>query len=256
MGAINVKSLQAGVKMLSLEIESSKKKELEAAIDEYLSEQELGYECPSCKKDIPDLKACPYCGESFEEEDADTEEVEEDAEDTDTEDAEPISDEDAEEVAKAVVSKEKGKGKDKGKDKNKNKDKESEKTDSEDAKPEKEGRGRPQGKSKSTEEKEKMFDELVAGIDEIVGEDFEKRDRKTGVTYVKEGKRLLKAVSTGKSLSVEFNVEVESKDENLTAYTEEEAKAKHLGSTRAIYTLGETDVALKLVKKAFKTFNA
>jgi hypothetical protein len=251
-GKISVSTLKEGAKILNVDIgDASKKKDLEKLIDAHLTTMELGYECPACGKDIPDLDQCPYCAESFVEEDenvteeaADTESTEDDAaeenkesgteESTEEESAEEaVDDETAEEVAKALVE-----------------------APEKPAKPAKnkpaEGRGRPQGKSKNTEEKEKEFSELVAAIDEVLGDEFEKRERKTGITYVSSGKRLLKAVSTGKTLSIEFNVELKSNDDSLVKYTEEEAKAKHLGSTRAIYALGELKTAIKLVKEAHK----
>jgi hypothetical protein len=260
---ITVTTLKAGAAILGLEIgDLKKKKDLEALIDEHLSDKELGYECPECGKDIPDVDVCPYCGESFvdgedEEGAADSEETneEETAEDPAEEEApeeaandeapeeDPLPEEMAEEVAKEVTKKaDKAKGK--GKDKVKEKDA--------DAEDKSANRGRPVGKSKNTEEKEKEFNELVEQIDSVLGDGFEKRERKTGITYVQDRKRLLKAVSTGKTLSIEFNVEIKSDNDNLKKYTEEEAKERHLGSTRAIYTLGYVATAIKLVKEALK----
>ncbi len=272
MGKITVSSLQSGCKDLGIETSSKKAKELEGLIDEKLSEMELGYECPSCAKDIPDVKTCPYCGESFEEADEDAEAGGEDTGDEDAEagedadaeageDTEAGEDADAEagdgdgeadpdkeiekaasDVAKKVADKKSTKAVDKGKAKGKEEKKESGK------------KGRPEGTTVDTQKKNEEFAAFTAEIDELLGEDFEKRERKTGVTYVKDGKRLLKAVSTGKTLVVELNAEVSSDVDGITKYTEEEAKQKHLGTTKAIYDGGDTAVALKLIKEALKNF--
>lgn len=240
---ITVTTLRKGAEMLGLDVgDLKKKKELETLIDEHLQKQELGYECPECGKDIPDVDVCPYCGESFVEEE-EVEEVEEAAEETEEKEVkiqeDELPEEIAEEVAEAVSKKVEEKP-------TKNKEKGKEKETGEKSV----NRGRPTGKSKNTEEKEKEFIQLIDKIDKVIGDGFEKRERKTGITYVKERKRIFKAVSTGKALSIEFNVDIKSEDENLKKYTEEEAKARHLGSTRAIYTLGDVDFAIKLVKEA------
>lgn len=268
---ITATTLKKGAAALGLEVgDLKKKKELETLIDNHLEDQELGYECPECGKDIPDIDECPYCGESFT--DA------EDAENEDAEETEEESDDLPESIEEEVEEEKpaKGKGKDKAKGKGKTKEVEVEDEDEEEEEEEKPAkskskgkdkekvkeektekeksanRGRPSGKSQNTEEKEKEFVDLISQIDDLLGEDYEKRERKTGVTYVKDKKRLLKAVSTGKTLSIEFNVDLKSENENLKKYTAEEAKERHLGSTRAIYALGDIVLAVKLVKEALK----
>ncbi|MDF2615475.1 MAG: hypothetical protein K0Q47_130 [Sedimentibacter sp.] len=280
MGKITVSALQEGCKELGIETNSKKLKELETLIDKKLFETELGYECPSCGKDIPDVKKCPYCGESFEEaedeevveendetaeenDEAENDTAEEDEEndeaddneDGDATDAESDADEEikkaAEEVAGKVVDK-KGKSSDKKEDKKADKKEDKKADKKEDKKAEK--KGRPEGTSADTQKKNEEFEQLVAEIDKVIGKDFEKRERKTGITYVKDGKRILKAVKTGKVLVVEFNAEVESDVDGLTKYTEEQAKQKHLGTTKAVYDGGDTKVVTKLVKEALKNF--
>lgn len=237
-------TLRAGATSLGVDLGALKTvKDIIPVIDAHLKTIELGYECPACGKDIPDVPACPYCGENFNEDEAAAPET------TD------IVAEVAETVADAVISKADQAAATKAA---KQAEKDAAKAAKDAAKAVKtegsEGAGRPVGKTKNTEEKEVQFAELVEIVDKAIGEGFEKRDRKTGVTYVKDGKRLLKVVSVSKTTSVEFNVIMTGEDENLTKYTIEEAKAKHLGSTTAIYALGDIATATNLIKEAIKTF--
>lgn len=275
MAKITTKTLKEGMKQFKLESDSNKKNELEKMLDDYLSKKELGYECPNCGKDIPDVDACPYCGESFtDEESEENEETEYDEnseledegnEEAGEEESEEESDEEkteeeeteekdeekeiekiADEVAKNVA-KDKGKGKSKDKEKDKEKDKDKDKE-----------------KSKETSKEEIVekvnkedFDKFVEKANEALGKDFEKfevRERKTGLTYVKDKKRLMKIVSSTRAIVIEFNVELPVEDENLTKFTEDEAKKKHLGSVRGMFIVKDENKAVKLIKQAVKLF--
>jgi hypothetical protein len=55
-------------------------------------------------------------------------------------------------------------------------------------------------------------------------------------------------------LVIEFNSAIESDVDGLIKYTEEEAKQKHLGTTKAVYDGGDTNIALDLIKEALKNF--
>lgn len=258
MGKITVTSLQAGCKQFEIETESKKAKELETLIDKALAQKELGYECPSCKKDIPDVKVCPYCGESFEDGEEKTDEEKTGEENTGNEektDADKVIEDAAKDVAEKVTDKkqtpaEKKAAEKAAADKKAADKKAADKAAADKKAADKKGKETPVYTAKKNEE----FAAFVKDLDELLGKDFEKRERKTGVTYVKEAKRLMKAVSTGKTLVVEFNASIDTDGDNITKYTEEEAKAKHLGTTKAIYDGGDTKIAMKLAKEALKNF--
>jgi len=255
MGKITVTTLQAGCKAYDIKTNSKKAKELESLIDEALAKLELGYECPSCKKDIPDVKVCPYCGESFEDEASDAavdDATADDSDDSDASDASDASDTAVDDAAAEVA--EKIAEKTDEKHTNKKEDKKSDKKTDKKEDTETKKQGRPAGSTVDTQKKAEEFTAFVKDVDAVVGKDVEKRDRKTGVTYVFGTKRFMKAVSSGKVLVVELNADVNSDADGLIKYTEEEAKNKHLGTVKAIYSGGDTKVALKLIKEALKNF--
>lgn len=249
MAGITVKSLKESCKKLGIKVQDGlKKKDLQLLVDEYLKGKELGYICPFCDSDIPDVEECPYCGGIFDEEVDDENEVESEENTTD-EEVESEVDQDAVEVEDEDSSEpDSDEDEDNASEDEENvsedKDSDSEDTDKESGK-----RGRPKGKSKESVKKEENFEELIGKIDEFVNEGFEKRERKTGITYVRDRKRLFKVVSAAKSISIELNNVIEAEVDGLVKFTEEEAKIKHLGSVRAVYTLGDEETALALIKE-------
>ena len=276
MSKITVEALKKGLESLGLEASSKKQKDLEKQVDEALKSMELGFECPSCSKDIPDVVACPYCGESFEDEDAVTDAENEDAdEDADVENE--AGDEDGEEemsaneflnkeideTSKKVAEKltDKPAKAEKAKDKPAKEEKVKEekakaakagKSKDKPAKEEKEEsdkKGRQKIPTEVIEKRKEEFEELIAKVDAIIGDKVEKRERKTGITYVNGTERLFKLVSSNKQVVVEFNVELKKDVDGLVRYSEEEAKAKHFGSVKSIYSGESVEDVLKLIKE-------
>lgn len=297
MNKITLSTLKAGCEALGLEINSKKPKDLEKAIDEAIKNEELGYECPSCGKDIPDISNCYYCGENFDEDKQSEEEIDEEVDENEdgeeyyeevNEDEEEVSaneflNQEFEKTAKEVASKvaNKPSKEDKKKDNKKDKEvKEDKKKDKEDKKDkdnkeakkevkkdkevkedkkkdkevkEDENKQEKKGRLKLPEEvsakRKEEFEKLITNTDKILGDEIEKRPRKTGVTYVNEKQRVMKIVSSGKEIILEFNVKIDSNVDGFIKYTEEEAKAKHLGKMTSMYNGNSFEDAISLIKK-------
>lgn len=246
--AITIATLKNGAGFLGLEIPAKPtKKELEASITEKLSTMELGYECPSCGKDIPDVDVCPYCSENFAEggevpgNEGENIDLQEDKIDINTDEVsnqDKVQDspppvetnaEDNKEQPKATEAK--GKVNDTGA-KAKGNEKVNEKP-----------------KTGKDSEEYKM---LISEIDSILsGDNITKKDNASGITYLVDKKRIMKVAATTKSISIELNEEIDNDDENIRKYTEADAKAKHLGTVRAIYSFGDLDTALLLIQEAY-----
>jgi hypothetical protein len=232
MAAITLATLKKGAESLGIEVEPKiSKKDLDALITEKLATQELGYECPSCGKDIPDLDSCPYCGENFIEED-----------NNEVSDNEPeITNENI--IPEDTIKETDNKGEAEGP---------SDKV-GETKKPDKAKTG-TKSKAKDAPKTGKDSEEyknLIATITETYPELIAKINA-SGITYLVGKKRLMKVTGTAKSISIEFNESLQTDDDNVRKYTEDEAKAKHLGTVRAIYSFGDLDTALSLVKQAYQ----
>ena len=260
MGKITVEALKRGLESLGLEVSSKKQKDLEKQIDGALKDMELGFECPSCSKDIPDVTFCPYCGESFEEEAEETEDVEDAAEGL--EETADDSDDSEEMTANEFLNKEIDETSKKVAEKLTEKPK-SEAKKSKDAKPVKENKPKAEKKESDKKGREKIPEEVIKqrkeeltnfinSADSIIGDKLEKRERKTGLTYVLGTERLFKIVATIKQIVVEFNVDLKSNVDGLVRYSPEEAKAKHFGSIKSIYSGDNMENALKLIKEAIR----
>jgi hypothetical protein len=105
------------------------------------------------------------------------------------------------------------------------------------------------------EEKQDLFVNVLAEIRKIVPKQFEEKENKSGVTWFGPNRtRLLKVVETKKGLRIEFNVEVDKEVPGMTYYTKEQAKEKHMGTCRWIYSGGDMEVVKNLVKQAIEGF--
>jgi hypothetical protein len=83
---------------------------------------------------------------------------------------------------------------------------------------------------------------------------FMEKENKSGITFFGDNKtRLLKMVETKKGLRIEFNVPVPKVD-GLQTLSEEDAKEKHMGTCRWIYTGDNVEDVKKLVKEALTGF--
>ena len=99
-----------------------------------------------------------------------------------------------------------------------------------------------------------LFIKTMEEIKKIIPQEFLTKSNKSGVTWFGAGRtRLLKMVETKRGLRVEFNTPV-SKVEGLVELSIEEAKAKHMGTCRWIYTGADTEVVKKLVQEAISKF--
>lgn len=239
--AITLTTLKRGADSLNIEFEEPiTKKELETIISEAISKMELGYECPTCGKDIPDVDICPFCNESFNDE----------GEGQDQEEM------DLEADALAIESN----IPDSGKEDETSIPTETNKTEFENPKAEdKTPAPAPKVNNKKKQETKpkvsngigsEIHGQLLEGIGEIL-EGCETRMNTSGITYLLDKKRILKVAASAKSINIEFNVELETQDDSIKTFTADEAKAKHLGTVRAIYTLGDLQLALNLVKEAY-----
>ena len=240
MAAITLATLKKGAESLGVEFEPKiSKKDLEDLIKETLSKQELGYECPNCKRDIPDVDTCPFCAESFvdegepDEEESKLEITNEDNILTTTPDSTDVENKGKDIEIKTGITKEQGKTGD-SKDKAKNSGK----------------ADKVKEAPKSGKDSEE-YKQLIASINEAYP-DLIAKVNASGLTYLVGKKRLMKVTGSTKSISIEFNEALETDDDNVRKYTEEEAKAKHLGTVRAIYGFGDLDTALSLVKQAYE----
>jgi len=238
MPNITIDSLKKGADSLGLEYGPSiKKKELETLITEELSKRELGYECPSCGKDIPDVEICPFCGENF----MDDEEASQPESTNEVNDV-PVNTEVGQEAPEQQEVRVEGKVEDTTNEPEdlveppKNKDRKT---------------GPKKEDKKIDGNIKEEYDRLIGEIIAIVGPDATRVENKSGDTFKIGKKRLLKATSSTKSISIEFNVVLQTENENIKTFTEEEAKAKHLGTVRAIYSFGDFETAIALVKEAY-----
>jgi predicted nucleotidyltransferase component of viral defense system len=103
--------------------------------------------------------------------------------------------------------------------------------------------------------KDDLYVKTLAEIRKMIpANKFQEKENKSGVTFFGESKtRLMKMVETKKGLRIEFNVPV-SKVTGLTVLSEEEAKAKHMGTCRWIYSGNNMDDVKKLVQEAIQKF--
>jgi hypothetical protein len=105
------------------------------------------------------------------------------------------------------------------------------------------------------EGKQDLFVNVLAEIRKIVPQDFSEKENKSGVTWFGPNRtRLLKVVETKKGMRIEFNVEVNKDITGMTYYTKEQAKEKHMGTCRWIYSGGDMEVVKELVKQAISGF--
>lgn len=99
-----------------------------------------------------------------------------------------------------------------------------------------------------------LFMKTMEEIKNIIPKDFQTKENKSGVTWFGASRtRLLKMVETKRGLRVEFNTPV-SKVDGLIELSVEEAKAKHMGTCRWIYTGADTETVKKLVQEAITKF--
>lgn len=84
--------------------------------------------------------------------------------------------------------------------------------------------------------------------------DFKENNIQSGTSFFgPERIRLLKVVKTRSGFTIEFNVEVPKVD-GLKVLTPEQAKAKHMGTCRWIYSGSDEKVIKQLVTEAVKNF--
>ena len=258
------------------------------------SGEDLEYECGECGKSIPDLQTCPYCQANLEEDDEDDEDdedeeddeedkaAEEDGEESDDEEDEEEDDlegksvkelkaiakeeevdikglKKAEEIIEAIKAARNEDDED-GDDEDEDEDDEDEK---EEPKKSSKAAGKDKGKEKEKDQpkakdKEKKtapkasgdYEKVLTAVEKALGKGYEKAERATGVVFLKDSKRILKVASTGK---VEFNTPMKDAD-NLETFTDEQAKAKHLGSCRAIFYGDDMKQLAELVGQCKKKF--
>lgn len=112
-----------------------------------------------------------------------------------------------------------------------------------------------QKNNKAVQEKPDLFVNILEEIRKIIPKEFSEKENKSGVTWFGPKRtRLLKVVETKKGIRIEFNVEVDSNVPGMITYTKEEAKEKHMGTCRWIYTGGDMELVKKLVKQAVERF--
>lgn len=100
-----------------------------------------------------------------------------------------------------------------------------------------------------------LFVEALKVIRSTVPADkFSEKENKSGYTWFGESRtRLLKIVETKRGLRIEFNVPV-SNVEGLTILTEQEAKEKHMGTCRWIYSGDDIETVALLIEEAIEGF--
>lgn len=97
----------------------------------------------------------------------------------------------------------------------------------------------------------KMIKDSVKVIKDVA---FVEKENNSGSSFFGPGRtRLLKLVKIKTGYKLELNVEVK-KVENLTVLTEKEAKEKHMGSCRWLYSGTDDKVTKALVDEAIKGF--
>lgn len=107
----------------------------------------------------------------------------------------------------------------------------------------------------NNQEKPELFAAVLEEIRKIIPSNFSAKENKSGVTWFGPNRtRLLKVVETKKGIRIEFNVEVDSHVPGMVTYTPEEAKEKHMGTCRWVYSGGDIEVVKKLVKQAVEGF--
>lgn len=109
-----------------------------------------------------------------------------------------------------------------------------------------------------------MYQQAIALVDQMVPKDkFRFNQATSGLSIFDNGggrgTRLLKVVESKKGLRVEFNVDVEkvlkekAPNDNIT-FTEKQAKEKHMGTCRWIYTGNDINVLKQLITLALSGF--
>lgn len=217
-GPITKDTLKETIDEFELEVGSEKKKDMKEAIKNYLEEKydELPYECPSCGEQVPEVPKCPFCREEFQ--------FEEDTNDSEEENEEAEENEQDEEVEeKEEKSKKKGKKEKKEK----------------------------KGKKKADYS---MYEKAVETADEVLDDAWEKRERKSGVSYFKEQTRLMKIIKKGNGVSVEINVDIDVDIDGYERLDEKTIESKKLGSTKGLFTGTDMDNFKKVIKAALKEF--
>lgn len=96
-------------------------------------------------------------------------------------------------------------------------------------------------------------EEIINKIGSVLGNSFNPKYNKTGVTYVGSKGRILKIVKKRENLEVEFNVPVTNVP-NLIVLTEQERIEKHMGRCQWIYKGDDLSTVLKLVEEAAKKY--
>ena len=96
-------------------------------------------------------------------------------------------------------------------------------------------------------------EELIEKVHVLLGSEFNPKYNKTGITFYRGEKRILKLVNLMNALKVEFNVPV-AKVEGLTTLTKEEAKGNKMGTCQWIYKGKSLDTAMTLIEEAKEVY--
>lgn len=96
-------------------------------------------------------------------------------------------------------------------------------------------------------------EELVDKVLVLLGSGFHPKCNKTGITFYRGEKRILKLVNLMNAIKVEFNVPV-TKVEELTILTKEEAKEKKMGTCQWIYKGTSLDTVMILIEEAKEVY--
>lgn len=231
---VTMESLAKGAKILGIEVtKKMKEKDIEAAIKKALEAKVLDAECPECGNDIPDeMTSCPFCGVSFEDDDADN------TEDTNDNDPATLGEEDQTgeedtDNSEGIEAPKEEKAKEKAKDKA----------------PKEEKPAKEKGpKVKINENTAK----LMAEVDKVVGKDkeLEIRDRSVLYSVFRGEERICSVMKNAKNITLYLCTENEVDVEGFTSLTAEEAKAKHLGRIRGIYDGTDLKAATQILKES------
>lgn len=96
-------------------------------------------------------------------------------------------------------------------------------------------------------------EELVDKVLVLLGTGFHPKYNKSGVTFYRGKKRILKIVNLMNALKVELNVPV-AKVDGLTILTKEEAKKKKMGTCQWVYRGKSLDTAMTLIEEAKEVY--
>lgn len=95
--------------------------------------------------------------------------------------------------------------------------------------------------------------ELIEWVQEALGDRFHPEPCLTGVTFYGNKGRILKMVHKSKWLYFEFNVPVPAVDQ-LTIYSEKEAREKHMGTCRWLYKGDSLTTVFDLIGEAVQRY--